>query len=580
MPSLLSPRDDQAVSVAAAGALGGRRLRRVRESLPPRAAYALELLAVAGVYTGSGKLGLDLAFATHSVTAVWPPTGIALSALILGGYRLWPGVALGALLANLDTGVPAVTVFGITCGNTLEALAGAYLLRNFAGFRASFPHVRDVLALVALGAVLSTTVSATIGVASLLIGGATHFAHADSVWRTWWLGDMGGDLIVAPALLLAVTHRPFRRAPGGLLEALALAGSLGAVSALVFSQHTTVTYVVFPLMTWAALRFWQPGAAVASLIVASVAIAFTANGEGPFAASGPDDRLLLAQTFAAVAGMTALVLAVVTSARRRAEQAEHRIAQRLQRDLGPDPLPRIPGWDVAAFYQPAGAGVEVGGDFFDFFPTDDGWIVLLGDVTGKGVEAAAMTALMRHGARVATQLGEGPGVILARLDEALRQQPQLSLCTALCARLHDRDILISSAGHPPPLIVRDDGRIRELDGGGPLLGLAEGGDWPEHTLPVSRRETMLLYTDGVTDTRGEDERFGMRRLRELLAAHAGLSPATLLGELESALVNFQFGAQNDDTAALALRPSRPPATSRLRARPFSASRGSRARAAR
>jgi integral membrane sensor domain MASE1 len=527
-------------------------------------------LGVAVAYIACGRLGLDLAFATRSVTAIWPPTGIALAALVLFGYRLWPAVALAALLTNIKTGVPAVTVVGITTGNTLEALAGAYLLREVADFRPSFPRVRDVLALIVFGALLSTIVSATVGVASLLIGGSISFAHAPSVWRTWWLGDMGGDLIVAPALLVAATYRPLTRTPGGIIEALALACSLAAVSVFVFSRSTSVTYAVFPFLTWAALRFWQPGATAGSLLVASVAVAFTANDQGPFAMSGPDDRLLLAQTFAAVAGMTSLVLAVVTSARRRAEQAEHGIAQRLQRDLAPNPPPRIPGWQVATFYQPARAlGVEVGGDFFDFFPTDAGWIVLLGDVTGKGVEAAAMTALMRHGARVASQLGEGPGAMLSRLDGALRQQPKLSLCTALCARLHARHVVLSTAGHPPPLIVRDDGTLRELDGGGPLLGLVEGGHWPEHAIPVSRHETLLFYTDGVTDARGEVERFGAERLRELLAAHGGLAPAKLLAELESALDSFLDGDRDDDTAALALRRERRSPASGFRARTFS-----------
>ena len=137
-----------------------------------RALYALQILGVAAAYTVAGRLGLELAYQTSSVTAIWAPTGIALVAILLWGSRLWPGVALGALLTNVDTGVPAVTVLGITCGNTLEALCGAYLLRRVTDFRPSLRRVRDVLWLVVLGAVVSTTVSATIGVASLLVGDA------------------------------------------------------------------------------------------------------------------------------------------------------------------------------------------------------------------------------------------------------------------------------------------------------------------------------------------------------------------------------------------------------------------------
>src|SRR5882762_2481648 len=144
--------------------------RMLRTSLRGRegVVYGLQVAGVAAAYTAAGKLGLDLAHETRSVTAIWAPTGIALVALLLGGYRLWPGVALGALITNVDTGVPAVTVLGITCGNTLEALTGTYLLRRVAAFRPSLERLRDVLSLVACGAVISTMVSAIIGVASLL----------------------------------------------------------------------------------------------------------------------------------------------------------------------------------------------------------------------------------------------------------------------------------------------------------------------------------------------------------------------------------------------------------------------------
>ncbi len=535
--------------------------------LDDRAWYAVQIVAVATAYTVSGKLGLDLAFATRSVTAIWPPTGIALAALILGGYRLWPAVALGALLTNLNTGVPPVTVLGIVLGNTLEALTGAYLLRRVGGFSPRLERVSDVISLIVFGAVISTIVSATIGVTSLLIGGVTSWARVPSLWRTWWLGDMGGDLIVAPALLIAATYRRYRQLPGGPIEAMTLTVVLAGVGVLVFSQSTQVVYALFPLLIWAALRFWQPGAAGASLLAGAIAVAFTAHGKGPFATSGPNDRLLLAQTFVAVAGVTALILAAVTSERRRAEQSEREIAETLQRSLLPDAAPSIGGWDVATLYRPAGAAeVEVGGDFYDFFATPSGWILIIGDVAGKGVRAAAMAGLVRHGARFVSQTESGPAAILARLDDALRQQSTMSLCSALCLRVHPDHLLVSSAGHPGPLVVRADGRIREIGGAGQLLGVEPGGSWPEHTVPVGPDETVLLYTDGVTDTRGRTERFGLQRLRELLREHADLAPDALLGGLESALDRFQLGPQSDDTAALALRPEASPAPGRTRSR--------------
>jgi integral membrane sensor domain MASE1/anti-sigma regulatory factor (Ser/Thr protein kinase) len=303
-------------------ALGGwARLRRARGD-DRWGVYFAKLALVAGAYYGSAKLGLDLAFATRSVTAIWPPTGIALAALVLWGHRVWPGVALGAFLANSWTGVPFVTVFGITCGNTLEGVAGAYLLRRVGGFRPSLDRLRDVLALVVLAAAASTTISATVGVMSLVIGDAVSFGHFGSVWRVWWLGDMGGDLLVAPALMIAATHWPFNRAPGRAREAAALAAVLLGVSVFVFSRETNLAYLVFPGLIWAALRFWQPGAAGASLAAASIAVVFTANDHGPFVRSNPDDSLLLAQTFVGVAGVTMLLLAAQASERARLYEAE------------------------------------------------------------------------------------------------------------------------------------------------------------------------------------------------------------------------------------------------------------------
>ncbi len=506
-------------------------------------------------YVGSGKLGLDLAFATSSVTAIWPPTGIALAALVLGGYRLWPAVTLGALLTNLDTGVPAVTVLGITTGNTLEALAGAYLLRRV-GFRPTLARMRDVLALAGCGAVLSTMVSATIGVASLLIGSEIDVGDAPSTWRTWWLGDMGGDLIVAPALLVLASHRPLTRVAGRPLEAAALTLALGAVSVLVFSSRTTLLYVVFPLLVWAALRFWQPGAALASLLVAGIAVAFTASGEGPFAASGPDERLLLAQTFVAVAGMTALVLAAVTSERHRAEQAMREIAGTLQESLLPTRLPTVPNLDVQTYFRPAGRDHQVGGDFFDLFEAGNaGWAFVVGDVCGKGPRAAALTALARYTVREAAEHEQRPSRVLRLLHAAVRRQStDLEFCTAVYARL---DVAASTArvtlcvgGHPLPLMLDQDGGVRSLGEAGTLLGAYPEPELADHAVELRPGETILFYTDGLLDAFAPEHSVTVTELESILASCAGLDPAGILAQVDESLLAAPDGAEPRDDVAI------------------------------
>ena len=247
----------------------------------------------------------------------------------------------------------------------------------------------------------------------------------------------------------------------------------------------------------------------------------------------------------------------VENARLHSTLAE--VAATLQQSLLPDELPDVPGWEIASLYRPAGARqrIDVGGDFYEIFDTDNGWFALIGDVTGKGVNAAALTALIRHGARFASRLEPQPAAILARLNEFLRQRPGDSLCTVLCAQLGRGDIVLSSAGHPRGMIVAANGQVDEAPVPGPLLGAFPDGEWPEQTVAVDKNVLILLYTDGVTDTAGASERFGVARLSALLSEHAGASPQELLAQLDVAIETFSGGVLKDDVAALALRPRGP-----------------------
>jgi serine phosphatase RsbU (regulator of sigma subunit) len=242
----------------------------------------------------------------------------------------------------------------------------------------------------------------------------------------------------------------------------------------------------------------------------------------------------------------------VENARLYTEHAQ--IASTLQESLRPEALPSIAGWDVASLYRPAGSSgeVDVGGDFYDAFETGRGWLILIGDVTGKGVEAAAMTSLVRYGARfVGEQLPE-PTAILARLDAALRRRSRLSLCSALCLRIAGDRVSFASAGHPLPLLVTDDG-VRSVGRPGPVLGAFEDSQWPTEELTLAPEELLLLYTDGVTDTVGPAGRFGEQRLRQTTAECGPLPVDEFLACIDKALTDFQVGPQADDTAAVALR---------------------------
>jgi serine phosphatase RsbU (regulator of sigma subunit)/PAS domain-containing protein len=235
------------------------------------------------------------------------------------------------------------------------------------------------------------------------------------------------------------------------------------------------------------------------------------------------------------------------------------VAATLQEALLPPRLPVIPGLSVAARFRAAGEASQVGGDFYDLFPVGDGWMVLMGDVTGKGPSAAATTALARYTMRAAAKYESSPSRVLAQLNEALADATGPQLCTAVCLRLARTaagrlEATVGCAGHPPPLLlVGPDATVTPVGEVGTLLGAFPDGAWVDTPVPLGAGETLVLYTDGVTDTRGETERFGFRRLEELLASSSDLGADALASRIDDALLAFQSGGQRDDVALLVLQ---------------------------
>lgn len=232
-----------------------------------------------------------------------------------------------------------------------------------------------------------------------------------------------------------------------------------------------------------------------------------------------------------------------------------RVAQTLQASLLPERLPLLAGWETSAAYEAGERGADVGGDFYDIAPTPDGHLVFLGDVTGKGVDAAALTALVRHSVRTAARFDPRPSAVMALVNEVLLEQPRIAPVTLVCGLISSADgevrLTVAAAGHPRPLLKRD-GTVCELGRHGVLLGALRGMRWSEDTVAVEPGDVIVLYTDGVTDTPGEHERFGPERLTDVVAA-APDAPPLLVGRLEEALREFQVGTFADDRAVLVLR---------------------------
>lgn len=293
---------------------------------PPPGHWRLNL-ALALAYYLAGKLGLSYAALHSSASAVWPPTGIALGAMLIAGYGVWPAVFVGAFLVNVTNAGSVFTSLGIATGNTLEALVGAYLVHRFAAGPACFDRTRDIFKFALLAALLATTLSATTGVASLSLGRYADWSRFGPIWLTWWLGDACGALIVTPLLVLW-----FRKPRIGLeqrrnAEALWLLSVLVAVGLVVFVapglRSYPLAYLCLPPLAWAAFRFGQREVATAVGVLTVIATGATDHGWGPFVMPVRNESLLVLQSFmATMALMTLPIAALVAENRRAVAQAE------------------------------------------------------------------------------------------------------------------------------------------------------------------------------------------------------------------------------------------------------------------
>ncbi|MEA2565176.1 MAG: hypothetical protein QOD49_353 [Actinomycetota bacterium] len=334
--------------------------------------------------------------------------------------------------------------------------------------------------------------------------------------------EMSGDGLAAGVIR---SRRPLLipdvgQAPPGLLQA--------------FTGSPVGSYVATPLVAH-------------SRVLGCLSLALASPG-GP--RYGPDD-LALAQD---LAQRVALALD-----RARLFEAQRHIAMTLQASLLPPGLPEIPGVEIAARYRPASATSEVGGDFYDVFGVGEGaWALAIGDISGKGVEAASLTALARYTVRAAAREHRQPREILLRLNEAVMdERPSSRFLTIAYGRLRWRAsglrLTVACGGHPPPLLLRAAGTVERAGRPGTLIGFLPGPDLPEKVNELKVGDVALFFTDGLTDVRGPSGTFGEERLVALLQECAGLGAEEIASTLEDSVVAFQAGEPRDDLAMLVLR---------------------------
>jgi signal transduction histidine kinase len=300
--------------------------------------YPLSLAGLFGLYVVAGKIGLSLAFVHVSVSPVWPPTGIALAAFLMLGYRVWPAVFVGAFVVNFSAAGFVATSGAIAAGNTLEGLLGAFLVRRYANGVHAFDHAQDVFKFAALGGLLASLVSATIGVAALVLGGQAQSADFDGIWLTWWLGDATGALLFAPLLILLARDWWSGPVSGRLLEAAALWLTTTLVGLAVFGEGLAhlglmtlpLTFLCTPPLVWAAVRFRQCEAAMLVVVLSGIAIWETLRGFGPLANVPTNESLLLLQVFMGTVSVMAISAGAVVEERRNVDQEREHLLVRAQ----------------------------------------------------------------------------------------------------------------------------------------------------------------------------------------------------------------------------------------------------------
>lgn len=284
------------------------------------------LLAIA--YYLTGRLGLSLAVVNPSATAIWPPTGIAIAALLLYGRQLWPGVFFGALAVNLATSHNAGASLLIASGNALEALAGSYLVSRFARDTVALDRVEDVGRFGVLAGAVAPAVSATIGTLALRLTGLAQGVNLGLIWTTWWLGDASGAVLVAPCIILWKKRSRLRRQGFEIIRDGATAIILLFVALVVFSgflvhgaHNYAMPFLVVPFVVWAAFRLRPHEAAACVLVTAGIAVWGALHGIGGISPTGPDNSFLTLQTFMGVVGMTSLLLSAAIAERNSKEEA-------------------------------------------------------------------------------------------------------------------------------------------------------------------------------------------------------------------------------------------------------------------
>lgn len=289
--------------------------------------YPILVAILFGLYFSTAQLGLKIYPVSDFATLIWIPSGLSLAFLLRFGLRFWPAITLGAIAANYFNGAPILSALGISIGNTLEPVVGAYLLKRFVKIEPQLNQVKHVLGLIFFAALFSTIISATGGVTSLLLNNVIELSAYGATWFAWWIGDAVSVLIVAPLILTWSVRPSVSLSRRYILELSAFFLLLALIAQLVFVSpgfsyfvDRPRGYFIFPLFVWVAMRFGQRASITALFSLAVFAAWQTAHGEGTFGGNNLSENLLNLQTYTIIMACTTMLLAATVSERRMYER--------------------------------------------------------------------------------------------------------------------------------------------------------------------------------------------------------------------------------------------------------------------
>ncbi len=500
----------------------------------------LVVLVVAAAYAAGAQLAFAV-FGAPAIVVLFLPAGVTLSALVLTPRRQWPwilaAVAATEITVDVTHGQSPGFVWGFALANTVEPLAGAWLLRRRVGTPVDLLRRRDLVTFLVCCVAIGPLAGALIGATTISWGLGSAWWEA---FLPFWAGDATGALTVG-GCVLAWRLRPRLTAAAAARWGLALAATVTVTAAGFWPAQLPLFYLPIPLLFLLAFQQRLPVALTCGLAMTVTANALTNAGHGPWAAlDGPAEaRTATLQLFLGVTILGAWFLAVGVAERDNAMQQvrhfeeEQNAAHRLQRALLPVLTEDRPGLEVSAGYRPAERTHDVGGDWYDLFTVPGDRIgLVVGDVVGHDLSAAAAMARLQTALRILAQSGDGPAGTLSGLDRASDQIAGAFMTTVGYADYHPPTATLryACAGHLPPLLLTADGARFLWGGRSAPVGVA-GVDRIEAEQHVPPGSTLIWYTDGLVERVTVPLPESLARLAERAAPLHGHDPAELCGRL-------------------------------------------------